>query len=49
MLNIALDKGGPDATVKPDDSAADLLKLVKRVTKEHAGKFLQRDGTDNGF
>lgn len=49
VLTAGSDMGGPTATVKPDDSAAALLKLVKSVTKEHTGKFLQRDGSNIGY
>ncbi|VDC04726.1 unnamed protein product [Peniophora sp. CBMAI 1063] len=46
---VSTDMGGPTATTKPEDSAAALVKLATSVTKDHAGKFLQRDGTSTGY
>lgn len=48
-LDVALDMGGAAAPVKAEDSAAALVKLAKRITKEQAGKFLHRDGTFAGY
>ncbi|KZV63991.1 NAD-P-binding protein [Peniophora sp. CONT] len=46
---VQTDMGGAEAAIKPEDSAAALVKLAKSVTKEHVGKFLQRDGTSTGY
>jgi len=42
---VSTDMGGASAPVTPVESATALLKLAKRVNKEHAGKFLHREGT----
>jgi len=42
---VSTDMGGESAPVKPEDSAAALIKLAKNANKDHAGKFFNRDGS----
>ncbi|VDC05593.1 unnamed protein product [Peniophora sp. CBMAI 1063] len=46
---VITDMGGSGAQLQPDDSASALLKLAKSVTKEHSGKFVQRNEANTGY
>lgn len=42
---VQTDMGGHDATLTPHESASALATLVDKITLEHSGTFLERNGT----
>ena len=42
---VQTDMGGPNATLKPEESIAGLLKIIDGLKAEDSGKFFNYDGT----
>ena len=41
--------GGPNARVAPEDSVADMRRLIEALTPEQSGAFVKRDGTAHSW
>lgn len=46
---VRTDMGGEEATLSPAESAADIRKVLARVTPEDTGRFLRYDGHEDPF
>lgn len=42
---VQTDMGGPNAPLKPDESVANLIKLIDKLTTGDSGKFFNYDGS----
>ena len=42
---VQTEMGGPGATLTPTESASAIANLIQNLKPEHAGQFLERDGT----
>jgi Dehydrogenases with different specificities (related to short-chain alcohol dehydrogenases) len=46
---VKTDMGGPNAPLRPEESAASLFGTIRRLSADDCGKFLGRDGTTTGY
>ncbi len=44
---VSTDMGGPKAKLTPEESVAGMLKVTDGLTPQHAGQFLQWDGSEH--